>query len=102
VLVSYIGRKLEKYKEGEAITLEALMQLGDNKYKLLKEGGQWNAPSHKEEKILAFQLEVKRLQKITKSVPCKADKTTKVEKVKDKTKVKRPDKPSWFYRTKRR
>jgi hypothetical protein len=38
--VSYIGRKLEKYEEGEMITSVELMQLGDNKFKLLKEGGQ--------------------------------------------------------------
>jgi hypothetical protein len=39
IFFSYIGRKLEKYKEGELINSEELMQLGDNKYKLLKEGG---------------------------------------------------------------
>jgi hypothetical protein len=74
LFISYIGRKLEKYEEGESITSEALVQLGDNKDKLLEEGGQWNAPSVKEEKILALQSEVKKLQKNTKSVPCKADK----------------------------
>jgi hypothetical protein len=37
VFVSYIGHKLEKYEEGEDNTSETLMQLGDNKYKLLKE-----------------------------------------------------------------
>jgi hypothetical protein len=97
-LVSYIGKKLEKYKEGEMITLVELVQLGDNKFKLLKEGGQWNAPSDEEEKILALQLEVKKLQKNTKKVPLKNDKIkTDKSKVKDKTKAKRPEKPPWFF-----
>ena len=97
VFVSYIGRKLEKYEEGEDITSETLMQLGDNKYKLLKEGGLWNAPSDEEEKILALQTEVKKLQKnlTKKSDPKKTEKNLVIDKSKKRTKLK---KPSWFFK----
>jgi hypothetical protein len=42
--VDYIGRKLERYEEGEDMNADELMQLGDNKFKLLTKGGLWNAP----------------------------------------------------------
>ena len=98
VFVSYIGRKLEKYEEGENITSETLMQLGNNKFKLLKEGGLWNAPSDEEEKILALQTEVKKLQKnlSKKSDTKKTEKKSRVvDKPKRKTKL---EKPSWFFK----
>jgi hypothetical protein len=90
---SYIRRKLRKYEEGESITSEELMQLGDNKYKLLKEGGLWNASSDEEEKILALQTEVRKLQKNMKSVPQKSDKTVKTDKAKIKSRTNRFEKP---------
>jgi hypothetical protein len=37
--------------------------MADNKFKLLKEGNIWNAPSEDEEKILALHAEIKTLQK---------------------------------------
>jgi hypothetical protein len=43
--------------------MESLMEQADNKFKLLKEGGIWNAPSEQEEKILALQSEIKHLKK---------------------------------------
>jgi hypothetical protein len=99
VFVSYIGRKLEKCEEGETITSEMLMQLGNNKFKLLKEGGIWNAPSVEEEQILALQTEVKKLQKnVTKKVDSK--KTDKKSRVMDKTNFKgraKLEKPHWFF-----
>jgi hypothetical protein len=102
VFVSYIGRKLEKYEEGESMTSEMLMQLGNNKFKLLKEAGQWNAPSIDEEKILALQTEVKKLQKnITTSKKTDSKKTDKKSKVMDKVKPKtrtKLEKPSWFFK----
>jgi hypothetical protein len=102
VFVSYIGRKLEKYKEGESMTSEMLMQLGNNNFTLLKEAGQWNAPLMEEEKILAPQTEVKKLQKnITTSKKTDSKKTNKKSKVMDKVKPKtrtKLEKPSWFFK----
>jgi hypothetical protein len=97
VFVSYIGRKLEKYEEGEMMTSESLMQLGNNKYKLLKEGGLWNAPSDEEEKILALQTEVKKLKKNGQIATRKVnDKAPKGDKPKSKARVPQPEKPAWF------
>jgi hypothetical protein len=64
--VKYIRRKVERYEEGEDVTADALMEQADNKFKLLKESGSWNAPSKQEEKILALQTEIKNLRKATK------------------------------------
>ena len=61
--VEYIRRKLEKYEEGKDYRAEELMKLADNKFKLLKERGTWNAPSEEEEKILALQVEINNLKK---------------------------------------
>ena len=63
VFVKYIGHKMEKYEEGENTEPDKLMQLADNKYRLMKEKGTWNAPSEEEEKILALQAEVQLLKK---------------------------------------
>jgi hypothetical protein len=93
VFVEYIGRKLEKYEEGEDTTADALMEQANSKYKLMKEQATWNAPSEQEEKILALMTEVKNLKKFKKKEPSykKEDKT----KAKPKHK-KAADKPSWF------
>ena len=63
VFVKYIGRKMENYEEGEDMVPDNLMQLADNKFRLMKEKGTWNAPSEEEEKILALQAEVEQLKK---------------------------------------
>jgi hypothetical protein len=80
VFISYIGRKLEKYEEGTTITSEAIMQLGDNKYKLLKKGGQWKAPSDKEARFWLFNRKsrnYKRTQKVFHVKPIKQPKQIK-------------------------
>lgn len=64
VFVKYIGRKMEQYEEGEDMVPDNLMQLADNKFRLMKEKGSWNAPSEEEEKILALQVEVEQLKKL--------------------------------------
>jgi len=97
--VDYIGRKLEKYEEGEDVTSEALMEQADNKFKLLKESGNWNAPSEQEEKILALQSEIKILKKKSKDPkkpPFKGKPTD--GKGKGKNAGLQAEKPSWFYK----
>ena len=71
------------------------MQLGNNRFKLLKEGGMWNAPSDEEEKILALQSEVKKL-KVDKKSPLNKEKTVKKSTAKGKPKKAQLEKPSWF------
>jgi hypothetical protein len=99
--VEYIGRKLERYEEGEMVTPDALMEQADNKFKLLKEGGIWNAPSEQEEKILALQSELKNLKKRKpdggKGKPKPTVKSGK-KPFKKKTPAEQPEKPSWFYK----
>lgn len=98
--VEYIGRKLERYEEGELVTTEALMEQADNKYKLLKEGGAWNAPSENEEKILALQAEIKHLKKAKKDGGKPFTKKAYDKKPYDKKKppTTQLEKPSWFFK----
>ncbi len=104
VFVDYIARKLERYEEGEDITSDELMRLGDNKFKLLTEGGLWNAPSVEEEKILALQAEIKNLKTKVSKNPFKKEKDKvfgkkdEKSKYKDKFKTKQMEKPSWFFK----
>ena len=65
--IRYIDTKIEKYEEGEDLNPETLMQLANNKYKVMKENDTWEAPSAEEEKIMALQAEVRRMQKSGKS-----------------------------------
>ena len=98
--VEYIGRKLERYEEGEIVTTDALMEQADNKYKLLKEGGAWNAPSEHEEKILALQAEIKHLKKAKKDGGKPFVKRAYDKKLYDKKKapIAQLEKPSWFFK----
>jgi hypothetical protein len=66
IFVDYICRKKERYKEGEDVTADALMEQANRKYKLIKENVTWNAPSEQEEKILALMPEVKSLNNFKK------------------------------------
>jgi hypothetical protein len=91
--VDYIERKKERYEEGESISPEELMELADNKYKLLKEAGKWNAPSQDEEKILALHAEIKNLKKHSKK-KVSFQKDDKKKKKYDKGSHK--EKPAWF------
>ena len=56
--VKYINDKKDRYEEGEEMDADKLMQLADNKYRLLKERDEWDAPSAEEEKIMALQAAV--------------------------------------------
>ena len=103
--VAYIGRKQENYEEGDDIATEDLMTMADNKFKLLKEGNKWNAPSEDEEKILALHAEIKTLQKQASKAKKGTPPTSKKEKnkrnndgnPKDKGREKsKNDKPAWM------
>ena len=54
---------MERYKEGEEIHSDTLMQLANNKFRLMKERGTWDTPLNEEEKILALQAEVEKLKR---------------------------------------
>jgi len=61
--VSYIRKKEDEYEEGVEINPDALMLLTDNKFKTFKQADTWNAPSPEEEKILALETQIQKLQK---------------------------------------
>ena len=52
--LKYVNSKQEKYEEGKRYTPDQLMQLADNKFRLLKEKGIWDTPSESEKKDNGF------------------------------------------------
>ena len=65
--VAYIKRKSDDHDEGnDELLAEELMTNADNKHKMLKEAGEWNAPTPEEEKIIALEAEIKSLKKRNK------------------------------------
>ena len=64
--LKYVGSKQEKYEEGKQYSADQLMQLADNKFRLLKEKGVWDTPSESEEKILALEAKIAELTRSSK------------------------------------
>ena len=100
--VRYINEKIERYEEGEDIHSDTLMQLADNKFRLMKERGTWDAPSAEEEKILALQAEVEKLKnrkrKSDRQSDSKTKKTTSSKKKPSKAgKKPQQEKPDWMH-----
>ena len=95
--IKYISHKMEKYEEGEDVDPDKLMQLADNKFRLMKEKGTWNAPSEEEEKILALQAEVQLLKKSRPRGQKGNDKKDrKVRKPKEANNRNHNTKPEWM------
>ena len=102
--IKYINEKMDRYEEGEEITADKLMQLADNKYRLLKERDEWDAPSAEEEKLLALQTEIEKLKNMRKRKP---ENGSNESKRSTKSKSNRgnfikgknnQDKPSWMFK----
>ena len=98
--VKYINIKKDRYEEGEEMEPDKLMQLADNKYRLMKERNEWDAPSAEEEKIMALQAAVDKLTKDKKkrkaSGPKAIDKDRSNKKPRNKSRSQNPPKPSWM------
>lgn len=62
----WVKQKKNAYDEGEDLTPESLMHLAAMKYTNMVRDGEWNAPSAAEEKILALEAKLVKLQKQTK------------------------------------
>jgi hypothetical protein len=56
--IQYIEMKINAYDEGENIQPLDLMQLAQNKYKVLVDEKKWAAPSKEEEKIVALEAQL--------------------------------------------
>ena len=97
--VRYIDGKKEKYEEGKALEPDKLMQLADNRYRLLKEREEWDAPSQEEEKLLALQAEVEKLKRGSKRrSESKNDKQNNQKSANKKVrKQERKEKPEWMW-----
>ena len=101
--VQYINKKEEEYDDGNDITVEHLMRLALNKYRIRTSDKIWNAPTKEEEKIIALEAKIQRLQKAkTKSVQGKSNSNTrrqgKQEKEKDPNKRRKEYiKPAWMF-----
>jgi len=65
--VNYINLKEEYYEEGNALGANELMEFAKNKWSILKQKHLWNAPSPQEEKILALEAKVKKLEQQKKT-----------------------------------
>ena len=101
--VKYINDKMERYEEGEDMHSDTLMQLADNKFRLMKERGTWDAPSAEEEKILALEAAVEKLKKRkrteVKQTGSKSRKTASSQKKNgfNSTKKQSQEKPAWMH-----
>ena len=98
--VQYIELKEEKYEEGEDMSPQQLMKVALNKYNIRKLRGQWNAPSAEEEKILALEAKINRLQRSRNQRRNNNDNEEKSDnkdgqKSSRKKKAKKP-KPEWM------
>jgi hypothetical protein len=60
--VEYIEKKEEYYEEGNDLGANELMSLAKTKWSIRKQKHLWNAPSKQEEKILALEAKVKKLE----------------------------------------
>ena len=101
--IKYINDKKDRYEEGEEIGSDKLMQLADNKYRLLKEREEWDAPSAEEEKIIALEAAVESLTKNRNKRKANSDgedgpsRKPKKQAGKGKGKKQNPPKPSWMF-----
>ena len=69
--VTYIKQKYSEYQEGKGpATNTELMQLANERFKILTDAGTWNAASDEDDKIIALEAQVKQLTaKITSIKP---------------------------------
>ena len=104
VFLKYIAGKQEKYEEGKQYSPDQLMQLADNKYRLLKEKGIWDTPSELEEKILALEAKIAELTRSAKRTRSSKRKKKgsdgegdNPEKKVHKVTSNQQEKPQWMY-----
>ena len=93
----YIAQKESEYEENnEELSYEKLMLFAENKFKIRKVRNQWNAPTPEEEKIIALEAYIKKINKTNvKKPPPKG--TPKLDKRKGTQKETRKsyEPPAW-------
>ena len=76
--VKYIKTREDRYLEGEAFTDDLLMQLAFNKYTIMKENGEWGAPTEQEEQMTALSAELsKKMEALSEIVRKQSTNQTK-------------------------
>ena len=96
VFVRYIEGKKEKYEEGKDLEPEKLMLLADNRFRLLKERDEWDAPSQEEEKLLSLQAEVEKLKRGNKRKSNTKKEKNDNQNTKKSRRQETPVKPEWM------
>jgi len=94
--VTYIRKKEDQYEEGEDIDTDLLMLQADNKFKTMFEAKTWNAPSPEEEKILALETQIHKLQKKKKKPRPEGGKKGEDKKGKKKGKKEKKEGAKWM------
>ena len=56
----YIKTREDRYLEGEVLTDDTLMHIALNKYTIMKDNGEWGAPTEQEEQMIASSAEFPR------------------------------------------
>ena len=59
--VEYMDTKEEKYLDGDEMQSETIMQLALNKYTMIKDKGEWGAPTDEQNQLTALSSEVTKL-----------------------------------------
>lgn len=99
----YIQRKEDAFHEGADLSSNRLMTLAADKYRSLKENGEWEAPSPEEEKIQALEAALAKLKKQGKGKgkgKGKGNDKKGQVKDKDKEKGKRGREDKWRFENK--
>ncbi len=78
------------------INTDALMLLADNKFKTFKQASTWNTPSPEEEKILALETQIQKLQKERKKPKQQEGKKGADKDGTKKGRKKKKDGPKWM------
>jgi hypothetical protein len=96
--VQYINKKEEEYDDGYDITVEHLMRLALNKYRIRTSDKVWNAPTREEEKIIALEAKIERMTK-AKDKPAQGETKRRGKREKDNDRSnsrKAYVKPAWM------
>ena len=96
--VEYIRKKEDAFEEGQDIDPDQLMQMALNKYRILVDKGQWNAPSEEQQKIFILQAELEKLKKKKKSPSTSTGQTATNNNADNKPKKQKgkKEKPAWM------
>ena len=95
----YISQKESEYEEtNEELPYKKLMLFAENKFKIRKVRHQWNAPTQEEEKIIALEAYIKKIDKggFAKKTPKNAPRNTEKKKQPKQDKKRNYEPEAWM------